>query len=145
MRRRPAPALAALASAACLALGLSAPAVASSSGTPHVPAGPALVISTPGAEPVAAGGYGAVLLLDGWAALGRAELRAGEEATRRWFAAAALARPAPEGRVGAFCCGRYPTLIVAPAPGDRSALYSAASLANGTSFNCARCGFTGPE
>ncbi len=66
---------------------------------PHVPAEPALVISTPGAEPVAAGGYGAVLLLDGWAALGRAELRAGEEATRRWFAAAALARPAPEGRV----------------------------------------------
>jgi len=36
-------------------------------------------------------------LLDGWAALGRAELRAGEEATRRWFAAAALARP--DGRV----------------------------------------------
>ena len=66
---------------------------------PHVPAEPALVISTPGAEPVAAGGYGAVLLLDGWAVLGRAELRAGEEATRRWFAAAALARAAPEGRV----------------------------------------------
>ena len=66
---------------------------------PRVGAEPALVISTPGAEPVADGGYGAVLLLDGWAALGRAELRAGEEATRRWFAAAALARPAPEGRV----------------------------------------------
>jgi primosomal protein N' (replication factor Y) len=54
---------------------------------------PALVVSTPGAEPVADGGYGAVLLLDGWAALGRADLRAGEEALRRWFAAAALARP----------------------------------------------------
>ena len=65
----------------------------------HVPAQPALVVSTPGAEPVAAGGYGAVLLLDGWAALGRAELRAGEEALRRWFAAAALAQPAPRGRV----------------------------------------------
>ena len=62
-----------------------------------VPATPALVISTPGAEPVAEGGYGAVLLLDGWAALGRADLRAGEEALRRWFAAAALARP--DGRV----------------------------------------------
>jgi primosomal protein N' (replication factor Y) len=62
-----------------------------------VPATPALVISTPGAEPVADGGYGAVLLLDGWAALGRADLRAGEEALRRWFAAAALARP--DGRV----------------------------------------------
>jgi primosomal protein N' (replication factor Y) len=58
---------------------------------------PALVVSTPGAEPVAEGGYGAVLLLDGWAALGRADLRAGEEALRRWFAAAALARP--DGRV----------------------------------------------
>jgi primosomal protein N' (replication factor Y) len=64
-----------------------------------VPAAPALVISTPGAEPVAEGGYGAVLLLDGWAALGRVDLRAGEEALRRWFAAAALARPAPAGRV----------------------------------------------
>jgi primosomal protein N' (replication factor Y) len=59
--------------------------------------GPALVVSTPGAEPVAEGGYGAVLLLDGWAALGRADLRAGEEALRRWFAAAALARPAADG------------------------------------------------
>ncbi len=59
----------------------------------QVPGTPALVVSTPGAEPVAEGGYGAVLLLDGWAALGRADLRAGEEALRRWFAAAALARP----------------------------------------------------
>jgi primosomal protein N' (replication factor Y) len=64
-----------------------------------VPATPALVVCTPGAEPVAEEGYGAVLLLDGWAALGRAELRATEEAVRRWFAAAALARPAPHGRV----------------------------------------------
>ena len=64
-----------------------------------VPGTPALVVSTPGAEPVADGGYGAVLLLDGWAALGRADLRAGEEALRRWLAAAALARPAPHGRV----------------------------------------------
>ncbi|MBC7374487.1 MAG: primosomal protein N' [Frankiales bacterium] len=62
-----------------------------------VPGTPALVVSTPGAEPVADGGYGAVLLLDGWAALGRADLRAGEEALRRWFAAAALARPAGDG------------------------------------------------
>ena len=62
-----------------------------------VPGTPALVVSTPGAEPVADGGYGAVLLLDGWAALGRADLRAGEEALRRWFAAAALARS--DGRV----------------------------------------------
>lgn len=57
-----------------------------------VPARPALVVSTPGAEPVADGGYGAVLLLDGWAMLTRPDLRAGEETVRRWFVAAALAR-----------------------------------------------------
>ncbi|MFE9957921.1 primosomal protein N' [Micromonospora sp. NPDC005299] len=62
-----------------------------------VPAGAGLVIATPGAEPVAEGGYGAVLLLDSWALLTRADLRAGEEALRRWLAAAALARPGPAG------------------------------------------------
>lgn len=58
---------------------------------------PAVVVSTPGAEPVAAGGYGAVLLLDSWALLTRADLRAAEEALRRWLAAAVLARPADAG------------------------------------------------
>ncbi|HEX6341485.1 primosomal protein N' [Umezawaea sp.] len=58
---------------------------------------PALVVATPGAEPVAEGGYGAVLLLDGWSLLGRADLRAAEEALRRWMAAAALAKPGVEG------------------------------------------------
>jgi primosomal protein N' (replication factor Y) len=62
-----------------------------------VGAGRALVVATPGAEPVAEGGYGAVLLLDAWALLTRPDLRAGEEALRRWLAAAALARPAAEG------------------------------------------------
>ncbi len=62
-----------------------------------VPAEPVLVVATPGAEPVAVDGYGAVLLLDGWALLGRAGLRAGEEALRRWLAAATLARPAVRG------------------------------------------------
>jgi primosomal protein N' (replication factor Y) len=62
-----------------------------------IPAAPGLAVATPGAEPVAAGGYGAVLLLDAWALLGRADLRAGEEALRRWMAAAALAVPAGEG------------------------------------------------
>jgi primosomal protein N' (replication factor Y) len=62
-----------------------------------VPAEPSLVVCTPGAEPVAADGYGAVLLLDSWALLTRADLRAAEEAARRWFAAAALARPAARG------------------------------------------------
>jgi primosomal protein N' (replication factor Y) len=51
---------------------------------------PQLVVATPGAEPVAEGGYGAALLLDGWALLSRADLRAGEEALRRWMTAAAL-------------------------------------------------------
>jgi primosomal protein N' (replication factor Y) len=63
----------------------------------EVPAGAGLVVATPGAEPVAAGGFGAVLLLDSWALLTRADLRAGEEALRRWLAAAALARPAAAG------------------------------------------------
>jgi primosomal protein N' (replication factor Y) len=61
---------------------------------------PALVVATPGAEPVARGGYGAVLLLDTWALLTRNDLRAEEEALRRWIAAATLARPAARrGRV----------------------------------------------
>nr|WP_141961421.1 primosomal protein N' [Actinoallomurus bryophytorum] len=54
---------------------------------------PALVVATPGAEPVAEGGYAAALLLDGWVLLGRADLRAGEEALRRWMNASALVRP----------------------------------------------------
>ncbi len=62
-----------------------------------VPGKPALVVCTPGAEPVAEGGYGAALLLDGWALLGRQDLRAGEETLRRWMAAAALVRPASSG------------------------------------------------
>ncbi|MGW6502450.1 primosomal protein N' [Nonomuraea angiospora] len=61
-----------------------------------VPAARALVVATPGAEPVAEGGYAAAVLLDGWALLGRADLRAGEEAVRRWMNAAALLRPAAE-------------------------------------------------
>jgi primosomal protein N' (replication factor Y) (superfamily II helicase) len=58
-----------------------------------VPAAPALVIATPGAEPVAPEGYAAALLLDGWALLGRPSLHAAEEAVRRWLNAAALVRP----------------------------------------------------
>jgi len=67
------------------------------SGGQHVlataPDSPALVIATPGAEPVAAQGYAGALLLDGWALLGRPSLRAAEEAVRRWLNAAALVRP----------------------------------------------------
>jgi primosomal protein N' (replication factor Y) len=66
-----------------------------------VDGGSELVICTPGAEPIAPDGYGAALLLDGWAMLSRADLRAGEETLRRWMAAAALVRPGGTVVVGA--------------------------------------------
>jgi primosomal protein N' (replication factor Y) len=62
-----------------------------------VPASPALVVATPGAEPRADGGYAAAVLLDGWVLLGRPSLRAAEEALRRWLNAAALVRPGASG------------------------------------------------
>jgi primosomal protein N' (replication factor Y) len=62
-----------------------------------VPQGAQLVVATPGAEPIAERGYGAALLLDTWALLTRTDLRAGEEALRRWLAAACLVRPAADG------------------------------------------------
>ncbi|MBV7695542.1 primosomal protein N' [Streptomyces sp. TRM70350] len=83
-------------------LGRAFPAVpVRTSGREHVldtvPGAPALVVSTPGAEPVAEGGYAAALLLDGWAMLGRPDLRAGEDALRRWIGASALVRPQGDG------------------------------------------------
>lgn len=62
----------------------------------EVPDQPALVVATPGAEPVAADGYRAVVLLDTWLSLSRGDLRAGEEALRRWLNAAALVRAGGE-------------------------------------------------
>ena len=64
-----------------------------------VDAGPALVVATPGAEPVAPDGYGAALLLDSWALLGRQDLRAAEDTLRRWMGAAALVRARGDGGV----------------------------------------------
>jgi primosomal protein N' (replication factor Y) len=61
--------------------------------------GPALVIATPGAEPRTPQGYGAALLLDSWALLGRQDLRAAEDTLRRWMAAAALVRDRESGGV----------------------------------------------
>lgn len=58
-----------------------------------VPGRPAIVVATTGAEPVAEGGYAAVILLDTWLLLARADLRAEEEAFRRWANAAGLVRP----------------------------------------------------
>ncbi len=60
---------------------------------------PALVVATPGAEPLAAGGYGAALLLDAWALLGRQDLRAAEDTLRRWMAAGTLVRGRGDGGV----------------------------------------------
>lgn len=57
----------------------------------------ALVLATPGAAPRAAAGYAAAVLLDAELMLGRADLRAGEEALRRWLAVTALVRPAVDG------------------------------------------------
>jgi primosomal protein N' (replication factor Y) (superfamily II helicase) len=84
-----------------------------------VPAQPSVVVATPGAEPDVTGGYGAALLLDGWALLGRADLRAGEEALRRWLNAAALVRP--EGQVVVAADASVPAvqaLIRWDAPGN---------------------------
>jgi primosomal protein N' (replication factor Y) (superfamily II helicase) len=60
-----------------------------------IPPGPALVVATPGAEPLAR--YGAALLLDAAALLARPDLRAAEEALRRWMTAAAMVEPAADG------------------------------------------------
>jgi primosomal protein N' (replication factor Y) len=73
-----------------------------------VPGAPALVVSTPGAEPVAEGGYAAALLLDGWTMLSRPDLRAGEDALRRWIGAAALVRG--QGAGGTVVVVAEPTL-----------------------------------
>jgi len=54
---------------------------------------PALVIATRGAEPVVAGGYRAVLLLDGERMLARESMRVVEDALRTWSNAIALAAP----------------------------------------------------
>jgi primosomal protein N' (replication factor Y) len=77
----------------------------------QVPGEPALVVCTPGAEPLAHGGYGAALLLDGWALLSRPDLRAAEETLRRWMNAAALVRPASQGgRVVVVADGALPVV-----------------------------------
>jgi primosomal protein N' (replication factor Y) len=73
-----------------------------------VPDRPAIVVATPGAEPVAEGGYAAVLLLDTWLPLARADLRAEEEALRRWLGAAGGVRRG--GRVVAVGTADHPAL-----------------------------------
>ncbi len=67
----------------------------------RVAATPALVIATRGAEPIADGGYRAILLLDGERMLLADTLRIGEACVRWWSDAAALGAPgAPVHLVG---------------------------------------------
>ncbi|NUU05550.1 primosomal protein N' [Leifsonia sp. C5G2] len=62
---------------------------------------PALVVATRGAEPIAEGGYQAVLLLDGERMLARESLHVAEDCLRWWQSAAGLAAPgAPTVLVG---------------------------------------------
>lgn len=58
----------------------------------RVDARPAVVVATRGAEPIAAGGYHAVALLDVDRIVGAPSLRAGEDALRWWHGAASLAK-----------------------------------------------------
>ncbi len=86
---------------------------------------PAIVVATPGAEPVAEGGYAAVVLLDAWLMLARPDLRTGEEAVRRWANAIGLVRPG--GRAVAVGDPAYPGLqaLVRWDPGGFAARESA--------------------
>lgn len=69
--------------------------VVSDGAHPHerVDSRPVLVVATRGAEPIAAGGYRAVILLDADRLLNIESLRAGEDCMRWWQNAAALAAP----------------------------------------------------
>ncbi|RHA39256.1 primosomal protein N' [Cellulomonas rhizosphaerae] len=58
---------------------------------------PAVVVSTPGAEPVAPGGYAAAVLLDAAVSTAGSALGLLPDALRRWLTAAALVRPASDG------------------------------------------------
>ena len=68
-----------------------------------VPGDPAIVIATPGAEPLAEGGYAAALLLDAWALLDRPSIDAAVESLRRWAAATALVRAPAAGGTVVLC------------------------------------------
>ena len=59
--------------------------------------GSCIVVATPGAEPAADGGYAAAILLDTQLLLLRQDLRASEEALRRWLNATALVRSGTDG------------------------------------------------
>ncbi|MDH6422589.1 primosomal protein N' (replication factor Y) [Aurantimicrobium minutum] len=56
-----------------------------------VPAEPSIIVATPGAEPIAHGGYSAILLLDGERLRGREAFRVDEDVLRNWSNTIALA------------------------------------------------------
>jgi primosomal protein N' (replication factor Y) (superfamily II helicase) len=90
----------------------------------------ALVLATPGAEPVARGGYGAALLLDGWAMLARADLRAAESSLAP---VQALIRWDPAWHAGQELAARAelgfpPAMRMASVDGTPDALASAAAV-----------------
>jgi primosomal protein N' (replication factor Y) len=70
----------------------------------------ALVVATPGAEPVADGGYAAAVLLDAQVTAARPGLDTEEVALRHWLAAAALVRPGTQGGV-AVLVGEVPDAL----------------------------------
>lgn len=97
----------------------------------RVDARSALIVATRGAEPLAAGGYRAVVLLDAERMLARETLRAGEDCLRWWENAAALS--APDGvcvmasgggdAVRAFVTGRIEAWLAEELRGRRDLRY----------------------
>ncbi|PFG33120.1 primosomal protein N' [Sanguibacter antarcticus] len=63
----------------------------------QVPDSPALVVCTPGAEPVAPSGYTVAALLDAAVSTSHVGLYTDQEALHRWLTAAALVRPSDAG------------------------------------------------
>ena len=135
------------------------PVITSGSGEVHGSVGsePAIVLATPGAEPVADGGYAAVLVLDAWASLDLPVLDAPLESLRRWMAAAALVRPgrtvvlggAPEGVTlpAVEALVRWdPGWLASRELGERRELGPAAGGADGSASRqpCSRRGRPGP-
>jgi primosomal protein N' (replication factor Y) (superfamily II helicase) len=85
---------------------------------PSVGAEPAIVLATPGIEPVAEAGYAAAVLLDGDLLLARPDLRAGEAALRRWRAAVALVVPELDGGRVVVCADPGAPAVQALVRGD---------------------------
>ena len=81
--------------------------------TTHVDSRPALVIATPGSEPLAEGGYAAALILDAAVATARPELSTSAVALNRWLTALALVRGAGAGGAAMILGNPEPTLAQA--------------------------------